>query len=235
MGCFTTQGKLSYSFNRKGIFPIKRILGFGPRWKWKGLGKDLGMTSHSRSKEEVIFFSFQTIKPRKNKTRAKTSKKTKKKKGPKIRLLQWCCFLCRNKNSPNATELFDNLFGTKEALEASWEDQKVKEVSTRHRGVPAPPPLACPGGFWAPQSPSSRETIAKNPINTKKPRNNPRSEVSPPQASVARKKTNWGPVPAPCRRGKSSPEAIFNIPMATMMRREQSVLKADGLYYQLCV
>ena len=23
----------------KGIFPRKRILGFGPRWKWQGLGK----------------------------------------------------------------------------------------------------------------------------------------------------------------------------------------------------
>ena len=77
---------MGYSFNRKGIFPIKRILGFGTRWKWKGLGKDLGMTSHSGSKEEVIFFSFQTTKPRKKKTQAKTSEKQKKKTGPKIRL-----------------------------------------------------------------------------------------------------------------------------------------------------
>ena len=32
-------------------------MGFGPRWKWKGLGKDLGRTSHSRKKEEGIFYS----------------------------------------------------------------------------------------------------------------------------------------------------------------------------------
>ena len=44
------------------------------------------MTSHSGSKEEGIFFSFQTTKPQKRKTQAKTSEKQKKKKGPKIRL-----------------------------------------------------------------------------------------------------------------------------------------------------
>ena len=48
-------------------------------------------------------------------------------------------FLCRNKSSPNATKLFDGFFGTKEALEASWEDQKVKKVSTRHLGAPRSP------------------------------------------------------------------------------------------------
>ena len=41
------------------------------------------MTSHSGSKEEGIFFSFQTTKPRKKKTQAKTSEKQKKKKEPK--------------------------------------------------------------------------------------------------------------------------------------------------------
>ena len=44
------------------------------------------MTSHFGSKEEFIFFSFQTAKPWKKKTQAKTSEKQKKKKGPKIRL-----------------------------------------------------------------------------------------------------------------------------------------------------
>ena len=29
IGCFTTEGKKDDSFNRKGIFPIKRILGLG--------------------------------------------------------------------------------------------------------------------------------------------------------------------------------------------------------------
>ena len=50
--------------------------------------------------------------------------------------LPWCCFLCKNKSSPNATKLFDDFFGTKEALEASWEGQKVKVVATTHQGTP---------------------------------------------------------------------------------------------------
>ena len=33
-------------------------------------------------------------------------------------------------------------------------------------------------------------------------------------------KTNLDPVPAPCRRGESSPVATFIIPAATTMRRE---------------
>ena len=33
-------------------------------------------------------------------------------------------------------------------------------------------------------------------------------------------KTNLDPIPAPCRRGESSPVAIFIIPAATTMRRE---------------
>ena len=36
-------------------------------------------------------------------------------------------------------KLLDDFFGIKEALEASWEDQKVKEVSTRHLGAPGGP------------------------------------------------------------------------------------------------
>ena len=70
----------------KGIFPRKIILGFGPKWKWQGLGMEMGMTSHSGKKEEVIFFSFQTTKPRKKRTQAKISENQKKKKGPKIKL-----------------------------------------------------------------------------------------------------------------------------------------------------
>jgi hypothetical protein len=39
----------------------------------------------------------------------------------------WCCFLCRNKSTPNELKLFDNFFGIKETTEASWKDEKVKE------------------------------------------------------------------------------------------------------------
>ena len=59
----------------------------------------------------------------------------------------------------------------------------------------------------------------KNPINRETIRNNPRSEVPPPQGSVATENQSR-PVPAPCRRGESSPVAIFIIPAATTMRRE---------------
>ena len=43
----------------------------------------MGMTSHSGSKEEGIFFSFQTTKPRKRKTQAKKLEKTKEKERAK--------------------------------------------------------------------------------------------------------------------------------------------------------
>ena len=41
------------------------------------------MTSDSGSKEEFIFFTFQTTKPRKKKSQAKTSEKTKEKERAK--------------------------------------------------------------------------------------------------------------------------------------------------------
>jgi hypothetical protein len=61
--------------------------------------------------------------------------------------------------------------------------------------------------------------MPKITINTETARKKPRSGVPPPQASVATK-NNLDPVPAPCRRGKSSPVAIFIIPALSMTRRE---------------
>ena len=43
----------------------------------------MGMTSHSGSKEEVIFFSFQTTKPRKKENSGKNLGKTKEKERAK--------------------------------------------------------------------------------------------------------------------------------------------------------
>ena len=43
--------------------------------------------------------------------------------------------------------------------------------------------------------------------------------VPPPEASVATENQSRT-ISAPCQRGKSSPKAMFIIPMATMMRRE---------------
>ena len=56
-----------------------------------------------------------------------------------------------------------------------------------------------------------------------------RSGVPPPEASVATKSQSR-PVPAPCRRGDSSPVAIFIIPALSMTRREQFTLGAEGMY-----
>ena len=108
-------------------------------------------------------------------------------------------------------------FGTKETPEALWEGQKSHEASTRVEG--APYPLGALSGLvgssWTPDLFPTPKIL----INIETPRNKPRSGVPPPQASLATK-TNREPVPAPCRRGKPSPVAIFIIPAATMMRRE---------------
>ena len=53
-------------------------------------------------------------------------------------------FFCRNESSPNEKKLFDDFFGTKEVLEASLEDQKVKEVATTYQSVPG----ALGVGWW---------------------------------------------------------------------------------------
>ena len=47
-------------------------------------------------------------------------------------------FLCRNQSSPNATKLLEDCFGTKEALESSWEGQKSHKVGTTYQGAPTP-------------------------------------------------------------------------------------------------
>jgi len=49
--------------------------------------------------------------------------------------------LCTNESSPNELKLFDDFFGTKETLEASWEGQKSHEEGTTHHGVPEGPGL----------------------------------------------------------------------------------------------
>ena len=59
----------------------------------------------------------------------------------------------------------------------------------------------------------------KNPINTETPRNIPRSEVPPPQASVATKNQSR-PRSGTLPEGEIITGAIFIIPAAIMMRRE---------------
>jgi hypothetical protein len=50
--------------------------------------------------------------------------------------LPWCCFLCRSESSPNELKFFDDFFGTKKALETTWEGQKSHEEGTTHQGTP---------------------------------------------------------------------------------------------------
>ena len=74
---------MGYSFNRKRNILKEKNIGVGPTLKWKGLGRVLRMTSHSGKKEEGIFFSFQTTKPRRKKSEAKNLKKSKEKERAK--------------------------------------------------------------------------------------------------------------------------------------------------------
>ena len=94
-------------------------------------------------------------------------------------------------------------FGTKEALEASWEGQKSHEVATTHQGKPAPF-----GAPWCLLGPSwlifTWNRCPKILYIQKHP------EITLDQKFLHRKplypwNTNLDPVPAPCRRGKSSP------------------------------
>jgi hypothetical protein len=71
MGCFTTQDRRGYSFNRKTNIPMKKNIGFGPRWKWQGLGMVLIITSHLGEESKVISPGFKTTKPQKSKSRPK--------------------------------------------------------------------------------------------------------------------------------------------------------------------
>ena len=102
-------------------------------------------------------------------------------------------------------------YGPKETPEAQELGQKSPEATTRVEGVP----LAC----RCLMDPLDVRLTPKIPINPQTSENKPRSGVSPLQASESTKNQSM-PVPAPCWRGESSPEDIFIIPVATMMRRE---------------
>jgi hypothetical protein len=75
MGCFTTQDRHGYSFNRKSNIPKEKNIGFGSRWKWQGLGMVLGLASHLGEGSKVISPGFKTTKPQKNKSRPKLKRK----------------------------------------------------------------------------------------------------------------------------------------------------------------
>ena len=81
--------------------------------------------------------------------------------------------------------------------------RRVDPSSHKPRAPPRARPLDC-GPL---RNPLDVRPTPKIPINTKTPRNKPRSEVPPPQVSVAMKDQSW-PSPAPCQRGSPSPETM---------------------------
>ena len=76
-------------------------------------------------------------------------------------------FLCRNESSPNELKLFDDFFGTKEALEDSWEGQNSHEGAQPNMAHLEPNP--CAGVSCSPRGPSSRETDAKKSYKYRNP------------------------------------------------------------------
>ena len=69
----------------------------------------------------------------------------------------------------------------------------------------------------------------KNPINTRNPINKERLLIPPPQLSASTK-IDLEAFQYPVGEGRSSPVAIFIIPVEAMMRREYSTLGAEGMY-----
>ena len=107
----------------------------------------------------------------------------------------------------NETHLMD-LYPTSEDTGASHEG-----------GGRAHPPRARPLPRGALMAPLTCFFCLYNSIYPKTSKTHNRSGVPPPEGSVATKNQSR-PVPAPWRRGESSPVAIFIIPAATTMRRE---------------
>ena len=139
----------------------------------------------------------------------------------KCQLLFSACFLQRRKSISNGVQMPRNFmeifYGPKGRQWALVVPRGCPEGGTTHQGAPGP--QVRPGGLCPPRWPPVPPLHPTNAQIFQKPSGDPRSEVPPSQASVSTK-TNLDPVPAPCRRGRSSPVAIFIIPAATTMRRE---------------
>ena len=107
-------------------------------------------------------------------------------------------------------------------------DQKTTNGPEQHLGgalTGAEPTRACLGP-GAPRWVVPTSVASRTPSLPHKIPNNPKTlgvnldqKFRRCKVSVSTK-TNLDPVPAPCRRGESSPVAIFIIPTATTMRRD---------------
>src|SRR3954469_1028405 len=88
-----------------------------------------------------------------------------------------------------------------------------------------PPPRAHPLPRGQPGDPPDVKSTQNSSIYTQTSRKKPRSEVPPPQASIATRSQSR-PSPAPCRRGPSSPVAMEEYPggaIITMKSNDQTV------------
>ena len=95
--------------------------------------------------------------------------------------LPWCCFLCRNESSPNELKLFDDFFVNKRDPQSFVEGPEGEGVRHKTSGHARGPRRALVGCAHL-EAHLHVKPMPKNPINTETPRNNPRSEVPPPQA-----------------------------------------------------
>ena len=100
--------------------------------------------------------------------------------------LPWVLFLCRNKSSPNAMKLFDDFFGTKRGTRSFVGGPKGEGGEHKTHGQARRPRRAQVGCAHL-EAHLRVIPTPKNSINRRAIRNNPRSQVLPPQASVAMK------------------------------------------------
>ena len=133
------------------------------------------------------------------------------------------------KRSPNAAKLFVDFFGPEDIKWAKKAPEGSSEGSTTHQGTQeaqARQGGLCPPGPGAPRWVVPTSVASRTPSLHYKFPNIPKpfgvnldQKFCRCKASVSTR-SNLDPVPAPCRRGESSPVAIFIIPAATMMMRE---------------
>ena len=131
----------------------------------------------------------------------------------------FACFLLHRISLPNGVQ-------TQQKNWTFFLGQKTPSGPEKHLGVPRGghnPPGRAPG---APRWVVPTSVASRTPSWPYKFPNIPKTlgvaldhKFRRHKASVSTR-SNLDPVPTPCRRGKSSPVAIFIIPAATLMRRE---------------
>ena len=146
-----------------------------------------------------------------------------------------CCFLLvfyiaknQYQTESKCSKTYWRFFWTRRHLLGQRSTRGGSKGSIIYQGTPRSP--GAPRCF-VPTSVASRTASLPYKLQNipKLPKNNPRSEVPPPQASVATKNQSnarSGTLP----EGEIITGGHLHHPMISMMRREQSTLGAEGLY-----